>query len=152
MLQFVRWYYSDANNGDSSDAFPVWAIFFTGNLVAIAFNTCTNDCPDVHSLHGDRDRACNPSLLMATQPCGKGDHDRACNPSILTAKKSQAEIAKFKDESKEADIENAQKTIAPGIPTTKAEKPPGPRDPEVFCESFDEIQPPSTGASVINRQ
>merc|ERR1712166_279534 len=28
-VTFVRWYYSDANNGDSSDAFPVWAIFFT---------------------------------------------------------------------------------------------------------------------------
>merc|ERR1711865_907909 len=71
-VTFVRWYYSDANNGDSSDAFPVWAIFFT--------------------------------VFMAI-------------------------------------------VIVPAIPTTKAEKPPGPRDPEVFCESFDEIQPPSTGST-----
>merc|ERR1711865_77215 len=111
-VTFVRWYYSDANNGDSSDAFPVWAIFFTVFMAIVIVLAI---------------------LVFLWQ------RNRAA--------KSQAEIAKFKDESKEADIENAQKTIAPGIPTTKAEKPPGPRDPEVFCESFDEIQPPSTGST-----
>ena len=61
---------------------------------------------------------------------------------------AERDIAKFKDQSREADLENAQKTIAsPGIPTTKAEAPQGPRDPEVFCESFDAVQPPLSGAT-----
>ena len=60
----------------------------------------------------------------------------------------QADMAKFKDQSRKADIENAQKTIAsPGVPTTKAEVPQGPRDPEEFCESFDAVQPPLSGAT-----
>ena len=60
---------------------------------------------------------------------------------------AERDIAKFKDQSREADLENAQKTIAsPGIPTTKAEAPQGPRDPEDFCESYDDVQPPLSGA------
>ena len=40
VLQFVRWFSTSAvySSGDSSDAFPVWAIFFIGNLIAIALN------------------------------------------------------------------------------------------------------------------
>jgi hypothetical protein len=60
----------------------------------------------------------------------------------------QADMAKFKDQSRKADIENAQKTIAsPGVPTTKAEVPQAPRDPEEFCDCFDAVQPPLSGAT-----
>ena len=29
IVTFVRWYFSNSSDGDSSDTFPVWAIFFT---------------------------------------------------------------------------------------------------------------------------
>jgi len=112
IVTFVRWYYS-ASNGDSSDAFPVWGIFFIVSMVIMIVLAI---------------------LVFLWQ------RNRA-------AEAAERDSAKFKDESKKAGIENAQKTIAPGIPTTKAEEPRWGRDPEVFGESFDERQPPLSGAT-----
>ena len=33
IVTFVRWYFSNGSDGDSSDTFPVWAIFFTVFMV-----------------------------------------------------------------------------------------------------------------------
>jgi len=89
IVTFVRWYFSNSSDGDSSDTFPVWAIFFT------IFMVCTIVLAILVFWHRRRTVA----ALAAEHAIAKFKEE-------------------FKEESKESDADRVQKeTTAVGIPS-----------------------------------